>query len=143
MIRLGCQGGDLVTTPFFREEEARMNRLKLWIGASMMVAALMAGGCTSAGSAYSADSSAGAGVRGQFVSGSCKESERVTVSSKAAYAIYVDENGVPVASKSAEDLAGTDANKMCPTPPHDEGTGPCPANYCARLIAGRNYCLRC
>jgi hypothetical protein len=107
---------------------------KVLIGITIGIAALAAAGCNGTGSHA---------VRGKFMSDSCKPAERTALDSKAVYAIYVDAMGNPIQSMSAEDLTGTSANQMCPTPAHDDGPGPCPAGYCARLIGGKNYCLRC
>jgi hypothetical protein len=87
-----------------------------------------------------------AASRGSFGDDSCASGERVAVNGSAAYAIYVDKDGNPVgtgAIRVAEDLRGTSANKMCPTPVETDDTGACPTGYCARVISGKTYCLRC
>jgi hypothetical protein len=90
-----------------------------------------AGGCT---------------TRGTFVTGSC--SSPIAVNPDAVSAIYFDKDGKPLGDQ-AEDLMGTQKNKMCPTPtPHaisssDPSACTPPPGYCARTIAGKTYCLRC
>lgn len=79
--------------------------------------------------------------RGTFGEGSCDSEERVAVDENAAYAIYYDESGEPVGT-SAEDLTGTQAIKICPTPTAS-GPGACALGFCPRTISGRVWCLRC
>lgn len=87
-----------------------------------------------------------AASRGSFGDDSCDSGKRTAVDGKAAYAIYVDKDGNLVGPPGvAEDLLGTSANSMCPTPPpeDEEEPGACPSGYCARVIGGKTYCLRC
>lgn len=80
--------------------------------------------------------------RGTFGEGSCDSGQRVPVAANAAYAIYYDSNGQQLLTIEAEDLTGTQANQMCPTP-SATGPGVCPAGFCPRTVAGKTYCLRC
>jgi hypothetical protein len=78
--------------------------------------------------------------RGEFGEGSCDSGQRIAVDANAAYAIYLDANGDPL--NVSEDLAGTHANQMCPTP-EPGGPSGCPTGYCAKTMLGKTYCLRC
>ena len=77
--------------------------------------------------------------RGTFGPESCDAGARVGVDGAAVAAVYFDKTGQPL---SAEELQGTQNNKMCPTP-DEGGSGVCPAGYCARTMGGKTYCLRC
>jgi hypothetical protein len=79
--------------------------------------------------------------RGVFGAAACADADRVGVDASAAYAIYIDANGQPTGDR-AEDLTGTESNRMCPMP-GESGPGACPAGYCPRTISGKTYCLRC
>lgn len=87
---------------------------------------------------------AGCDNRGTFGAQACASDsdERTPLDPRAAYAIYVDSNGVVLTDVEAEDLTGTDKNQMCETPAV-VGPGACPTGYCARAISGKTYCLRC
>lgn len=93
-------------------------------------------------------------VRGNFTTASCSKEERRDLPQGAAYALYVDKDGNlldpfkdqdgTVTGYRAEDLTGTDQNKMCPTP-SPNGPGSCPTGYCLKLVPGTNtkVCMRC
>jgi hypothetical protein len=109
-----------------------MNRLPSMLGLAIVSAGLLLAGCGRTPPAPS---------RGTFGAGSCDSSQRAGVDGAAKYAVYLDANGNPLGT-SAEDLAGTQANLMCPTPPASE-PGVCPGGFCPRNIGGKTYCLRC
>lgn len=101
-------------------------------GMTLLLLAILVSGC--------------AASRGSFRDASCATGERIAVDGSAAYAIYVDKDGNPIGSGRvgvAEDLSGTTENKMCPTPFEPDDTGICPAGYCAKVMLGKTYCLRC
>lgn len=77
--------------------------------------------------------------RGTFGPEACDAGARVGVDGGAVGAVYLDKTGQAV---GAEELQGTQNNKMCPTP-DEGGSGVCPSGYCARTMGGKTYCLRC
>lgn len=85
-------------------------------------------------------------TRGVFGPDACEGKTQLPVDAKAAYAFYIDSDG-NLLDTPAEDLTGTSGNLMCPTPPPDSADpndpGACKLGYCPRLVAGRQFCLRC
>ena len=85
-----------------------------------------------------------AGCRGKFGTEACDSGDRIDVPAGAVGAIYYDNQGHPLGSV-AEDMVGTEDNKMCPTEvPGAGGPGQCrKAGYCVVNIGGTDYCLKC
>lgn len=77
--------------------------------------------------------------RGTFGPEACDAGARVGVDGGAVAAVYYDKTGAPL---TAEEMEGTQNNKMCPTPDPGGPSG-CPTGYCARTMSGKTYCLRC
>jgi hypothetical protein len=105
---------------------------------------LLAGGCNSTAVQGS--------IRGEFVK-TCDLSLEA-VPAGAMFALYLDKDGNILGdykdslgnfeAHRAEQLAVTNNNQMCPTPP-PSGPGSCPAGYCMKLVPGttKKMCQPC
>jgi hypothetical protein len=88
-----------------------------------------------------------ADTRGDFTPQACVDDgqpgSRIDVPAGAVTAVYLDATGHAV-GMFAEDLTGTENNRMCPTPPADAGPGGCTPKppWCKVTIAGQNYCIK-
>jgi len=81
-----------------------------------------------------------------FTKAACQANEREGTPSGAVLAIYYDKNGNPVpgnpSGTPAEDLKGTNDNKMCPAE-IEGGPGGCSSGLCRVKVNGVNYCVQC
>ncbi|HEY7090838.1 MAG TPA: hypothetical protein VH518_22260 [Tepidisphaeraceae bacterium] len=81
--------------------------------------------------------------RGEFGTNACEEGQRGPVPAEAVLAVYFKNDG-SVAGVNAEDLTGTENNKMCPAEPASSLPGACKAGYCSITIPslGISYCKK-
>lgn len=110
-----------------------MTKTLIGRGVAMVIVGVLSSGCAN---------------RGTFGAGSCGSIERIDLPATSAYAVYVDADGKQL-GKRAEDLTGIQEGKMCATPEPLAAAGGDPTacsahpGYCAYVIGGQTYCLRC
>jgi hypothetical protein len=108
-----------------------MARIPIVQGIALMLMTVAAAGCAN---------------RGEFGKQACVDSDRIAVYSNAVSAIYFDAAGKQIGLR-AEELQGTEHDKMCPSPPPSGGgVGVCPnspVRYCPVGPPGQVVCIKC